>query len=72
MSDGQVIVVTTEPLSGGPPLRTVFYVAEEDPAKAEAIVGAIMAPNEKVEAFGRLPEVAVKALGLRPGEFIHA
>jgi hypothetical protein len=72
MSDGQVIVVTTEPLSGGPPLRTVFYVAEEDPAKAEAIVGAIMAPNEKVEALGRLPEVAVKALGLRPGEFIHA
>ena len=72
MSDGQVIVVTTEPLSGGPPLRTVFYVAEEDPAKAEAIVGAIMAPNEKVEALGRLPEVAVKALGLRPGELIHA
>jgi hypothetical protein len=72
MSDGQVIVVTTEPLSGGPPQRTVFYVAEEDPAKAEAIVGAIMAPNEKVEALGRLPEVAVKALGLRPGEFIHA
>jgi hypothetical protein len=58
MSDGQVIVVTTEPLSGGPPLRTVFYVAEEDPAKAEAIVGAIIAPNEKVEALGRLPEVA--------------
>jgi hypothetical protein len=72
MSDGQVIIVTTEPLSGGPPLRTVFYVAEDDPAKAEAIVGAIMAPNEKVEALGRLPEVAVKALGLRPGEFIHA
>ena len=72
MSDGQVIVVTTEPLSGGPPLRTVFCVAEEDPAKAEAIVGAIMAPNEKVEALGRLPEVAVRALGLRPGEFIHA
>src|SRR4029077_17109780 len=27
-----------EGLSGGPPMRTVFYVAEEDPAKAEAII----------------------------------
>jgi hypothetical protein len=53
-------------------MKTVYYVAEEDPKKAEAIVGALMAPNEKVEAFGPLPEAAVKALGLNPGEFIHA
>jgi hypothetical protein len=72
MASGQVVLVTTEGLSGGPPMRTVYYVAEEDPAKAEAIIAKFMAPNEKVEAFGRLPEAAVKALRLKPGEFIHA
>jgi len=35
-------------------------VAEQDPEKAKAIIGAMMAPNEKVEACGRLPEAAVK------------
>jgi hypothetical protein len=50
-------------------MRTVYYVAEEDPAKAEALVAAIMAPNETVEACGRLPAAGVKALGLKPGEF---
>ena len=53
-------------------MRTIFYIAEEDPAKAEAIVGALMAPNEVVEAWGPLPEAAVKALGLKPGEFTRA
>jgi hypothetical protein len=52
-------------------MRTVYYVAEEDPAKAEAIIAKFMAPNEKVE-YGPLPEAAVKALRLKPGEFIHA
>jgi hypothetical protein len=69
MANGQVVLVTTEGLSGGPSTRTVNYVAEEDPIKAEAIVAKIMAPNEKVEAFGLLPEAAVKALGLTLGEF---
>jgi len=72
MANGQVVLLTTEGLSGGPPMRTVYYVAEEDPAKAEAIIAKFMAPNEKVEAYGPLPEAAVKALGLRPGEFTHA
>ena len=72
MANGQVVLVTTEGLSGGPPTRTVYYVAEEDPAKAEAIIAKFMAPNEKVEAFGPLPEVAVQALRLKPGEFVHA
>lgn len=39
-------------------MQTVYYVAEEDPTKAQAIVAAVMAPNEKVEAFGPLPEAA--------------
>jgi hypothetical protein len=53
-------------------MRTVYYVNEENPEKAEAIVKSVMAPNEMVVAWGPLPEAAVKALGLRPGEFTHA
>jgi len=71
MADGQVVLVTTQPLDGGPPVRSVYFVAERDPATAEAIVAAIMAPNESVEAVGQLPEAAVKALGLKPGDFTH-
>jgi len=72
MANGQVVLVTTEGLSGGLPMRAVYYVAEEDPTKAQAIIAKIMAPNEKVEAYGRLPEAAVEALGLKPGEFRSA
>ena len=71
MANGQVVLVTTEPFGGGPPVRSVYFVAEEDPAKAEAIVAAIMAPNESVEALGQLLEAAIKALGLKPGDFAH-
>jgi hypothetical protein len=71
MANGQVVLVTTEPRGGGTALRSVYFVAEGDPAKAEAIVAAIMAPNETVEALGTLPEAAVKALGLKPGDFTH-
>jgi hypothetical protein len=46
-------------------------VAEQDPETAKAIIGAMTAPNEKVEAWGRLPEAAVKALGLKRGDFTH-
>jgi hypothetical protein len=69
MANGQVVLVTTEPLGGGSPVRSVYYVAEQDPAKAEAIIAGMMAPNERVEAWGTLPELAVKALGLKPGDF---
>jgi hypothetical protein len=43
-----------------------------DPTKAQAIIAQIMAPNEKVEAYGLLPEAAVEALGLKSGEFRSA
>jgi hypothetical protein len=71
MANGQVVLVTTEPLDGGLPVRSVFFVAEEDPAKAKAIIAAMMAPNERVEAWGPLPEAAVKALKLKSGDFTH-
>jgi hypothetical protein len=69
MADGQVVLVITEPLGGGSPVRSVYYVAEPDSETAKAIIAAVMAPNEKVEAWGRLPEAAVKALGLKRGDF---
>ena len=69
MANGQVVLVTAESLEGGSAVRSVYYVAEQGPAKA--IVRAMMAPNERVEAWGPLPEVAVKALGLKPGDFTH-
>ena len=50
-------------------MRTVYYVAEESPAKAKAIIAAVMAPNEKAEALGVLPEAAVEDIGLKPGDF---
>ena len=65
MADGQVVLVTTEPLEGGSPVRSVYFVSEQDAEAAKAI------PNEKVEAWGRLPEAAVNALGLKRGDFIH-
>jgi hypothetical protein len=71
MANGQVVLITTELLDGRPPVRSVYFVAEGDPARAAAIVVAIMAPNERVEAWGPLPEAAVKALGLKPGDFTH-
>ena len=71
MADGQVVLVTTEPMDGGSPIRSVYFVAEQDPDTAKAIIGEMMAPNEKVEAWGRLPEAAVKALGLKRGDFMH-
>jgi hypothetical protein len=71
MADGQVVLVTTQPLEGGPPIRSVYFVAEQDSEKAAAIIATVMAPNEKVEALGRLPEAAVKALGLKHGDFTH-
>jgi hypothetical protein len=71
MADGQVVLVTTQPLGGGAPVRSVYFVAEQDPEKATAIIAAVMAQNEQVEAWGRLPEAAVKALGLKHRDFTH-
>ena len=69
MPDGQIVLVTTKPLEGGEPLRTIYYVAEEDATRGEAIIAEVMAPNEKVEALAILEEAAVEAMGLKQGEF---
>ena len=43
MANGQVVLLTTELPDGRPPVRSVYFVAEGDPAKAAAIVAAVMA-----------------------------
>ena len=72
MPNGHIVLVTTNPLRGGEQVRTVYYVAEEDAAKAKAIIAEIMAPNEEAEALAVLEETAMKALGLKQGEFKRA
>jgi hypothetical protein len=46
MADGQVVLVTTEPLDGGSPVRSVYFVAEQDAETATAIIAAMMARRE--------------------------
>jgi hypothetical protein len=46
-----------------------LFRGRTESGEGKAIIGAWMAPNEKVEAWGRLSEAAVKALGLKPGDF---
>ena len=53
-------------------MRTVYYVAEEDAAKARGVIANVMAPNEQAEALAVLEESAVNALGLKQGEFRRA
>lgn len=55
MANGQVVLVTTEGLSGGTVVRTVYYVAEENVTKARAIIAKIMAPM-KTEAWCVAPK----------------
>jgi hypothetical protein len=63
MANGQVVLVTTEPLGGGPPVRSVFFVAEGDPAKAAAIIAAMMAPNERARRTDRFRKLLSDAAG---------
>ena len=53
MANGQVVLITTELPDGRPPLRSVYFVAEGDPAKAAAIVAAIMASD--IQSSARRP-----------------
>jgi hypothetical protein len=72
MAHGQAVLIITAPLGGGELQYTLCYVAEEDAAKAEHIVASLAAPNETVKTLGPVPEAAIKAFGLRRGEFRHA
>ena len=72
MTNGHIVLVTTQPLEGGEPRRTAYFVAEADAAKAEDIIAQIMAPNEKVQALAVLEEPAIRAMGLKEGEFRRA
>jgi hypothetical protein len=60
------------PPSGGLRFALALPFQARAVSEAQAIIAKIMAPNEKVEAYGPLPEAAVEALGLKPGEFRSA
>ena len=64
--------VTTLQLGSGEPMFTEFVVAESDPAKAEHIIKAVMAPNEEVSAVGPVSADQVKAFALKSGDYIHS
>ena len=64
MANGQVVLVTTEGLSGGSPMRAVYYVAEEDPTKAQAIIDY---RNENGR-FNSIEDIQ-KVKGIKEGEF---
>ena len=51
---------------------TEFVVAESDPAKAEHIIKAVMAPNKEVNAVGPVSADQVKAFGMKSGDYIHS
>jgi hypothetical protein len=69
---GCLVRVTTLQLGSGEPMFTEFVVAESDPAKAEHIIKAVMAPNEEVNAVGPVSADQIKAFGLKPGDYIHS
>jgi hypothetical protein len=61
MANGQVVLVTTERLGGAQPMRTVYYIAEEDPAKAEAILPGILLLLHAPFLFGQLRDLHLGA-----------
>ena len=52
-------------------MLTDYVVAESNPAKAEQIIKAVMAPKE-MNAVGPVPADRTKAFGLRSGDFTHS
>lgn len=74
MANGRIVLAITQHRTGGRPFKAVYYVNEVDPDKAKAIVERHSDPNVhnlQIEAWGPLPEEAVNALKLAPGEFVH-
>lgn len=71
MTNGQVVRVCSRRMGGAERQRSVFFVAEPDPAKAEELIreAEALGPHEDVEAVGPLPEEALIGLRLGPGEF---
>jgi hypothetical protein len=73
-ADGRIILATTRHRSGGPPFKIIYLVNETDPDKALEIVRTHTDPNVMnlhMDAWGPIPEAAIKALNLQPGEFVH-
>ena len=60
MANGQVVLVITEPLGGGAAVRSVYFVAERDPARAEAIIAAIWPRMRALKRWDSFPKLLSK------------
>jgi hypothetical protein len=68
---GQLVVVTTQRLGGGKPLRAPFVVAEPNPTKAEDLVRSVLTADETVKAVCPLTAEWLRPFGLQPGQFTN-
>jgi hypothetical protein len=68
---GYLVVVTTQRLGSGKPLRAPFVVAEPDPIKAKDLVRAVLAPDETVKLVCPLSAESLKLFGLQTGQFTN-
>jgi len=73
MTDGQVVLIYTERLGGGPQAWDLFYVAEADPTKAEELVrqGMAVTADQEVKAVHPIPSSVLKFFALNDGQWVH-
>jgi hypothetical protein len=65
----QAVAIRTNIQGELKPRRALLIVAEADPIKAEMPVRAHIQPTEIIVGVYPLPEGAIEAFGLQPGEF---
>lgn len=73
MANGNAVLVYTKRLAGNPRAWDLYYVAEPDPQKAEAIVqrATSATPDKEVRATHPIPEQFVRFLGLNDASWCH-
>jgi hypothetical protein len=64
---GHIVLVVTPHPGGGPPTYRGYVVAEEDPARAKALVEERIGPGETAYVLGMIPGAALLAFPLEPG-----
>lgn len=65
---GQLVCVTAPRFGDGVPRVCAYVVAEADPKRAEEIVKAKIAPDERVTGVWPLPAWAITEFDLKPGQ----
>ena len=65
---GQLVCVTAPRFGDGAPSVSAYVVAEADPKRAEEIVKAKIAQDERVTGVWPLPAWAIAEFKLKPGQ----